>query len=131
MSFCCRTGLIGSRDNIQIRDTHIQIATSYFCYTMSVTHPITRTQDISTCRPFGVGVFCSSTQGNLLFLLHSSILSKHDECSPEVLLCLHEILFQVHVDISDDFTVKGTRKFSDVHQLGNPSVPLCHVTCAK
>ena len=73
---------------------------------MSVTHPTTRTQDNSMCHPFRAGANCSSTQGNLLFLLNSSILLKHDECSPVVLLCMCKILPEVHVEISQDVTVK-------------------------
>jgi len=107
MSFCCGTGLV-SRDDIRIRDTHTHtyIPTSYFSYTLSVTHPTARTQDISTYRPFCVGANCSSTQGNPLFLLRSSILLKHDECSPETLLCMCKNLSEVHVEISQDVTVK-------------------------
>ena len=41
-----------------------------------------------------------------MFLLNSSILLKHNECSPEVLLCMCKILPQVHVEISQDVTVK-------------------------
>jgi hypothetical protein len=51
-------------------------------------------------------MYRSSTQGNLLFLLNSFILLKHDECSPEVLLCMYKILPQVHVEISQDVAVK-------------------------
>ena len=101
---CCGTGLKVSRDNIQIRQTHTHththtyIGNSYLCYTMSVTHRTTRTQDISTCHPFRAGANCS-TQGNLLLLLNSSILLQHDECSPAVPLCKCKILPQVHVEI--------------------------------
>jgi len=97
-----------SRDNVQIRDTHTHthIATSYFCYTKSVTHPPAGTQDISTCCRFTAAAYCSSTQGNLLFLLNSSIILKHNECSPEVLLCMCKILLQVHVEISQDVPVE-------------------------
>ena len=119
--FCCGTGLKVSRDNIQIMDTHTYITTAYFCYTMSVTHPTTRTQHITMCHPFRAGANCSSTQGNLLLLLNSSILLKHDECSPQVLLCMCKILPQVHVEISRCHCKKGTWKCSVLHQLSNPS----------
>jgi len=52
MSFCCETRLKVSRDNIQFGDTHTHIAISYFCYTMSVTRPTTRMQDIVSMPPF-------------------------------------------------------------------------------
>jgi hypothetical protein len=60
-------------------------------YTMSGTHPMSRTQDISTCRHFWSGVHHCSTQGNLLLLPQSSMLLHKNEGSPVVLLCLQEI----------------------------------------
>jgi len=58
---------------------------------MSGTHPMSRTQDISTCRHFWSGVHHCSTQGNLLLLPQSSMLLHKNEGSPVVLLCLQEI----------------------------------------
>lgn len=118
VSFCCINGLKVSRDTIQIRDKHTYTATLYFCYT-SVTHPPAGMQDISMCRPFWANANCS-TQGNLLFLLHSAILLKH-EYSPVILLCMHKILLHVHVEISQDVTVNDTWKCSVPLQLSNPS----------
>jgi hypothetical protein len=94
--------------------TYTCIATSYSFYT-SVTHPTVSTQDIWTCHPFWTSANCSSTQGDLLFLLHSSILSKHNECSPEVLLCMRKILLQVQVEISQDVTVKPAHRSAQLY----------------
>ena len=85
---------------------------------MSVTHPTTRTQDISTCRPFRAGANCSSTQGNILFLLNSSILLKHNECSPAVPLCMCKILPPSSCgNLTRCHCKKGTWKCSALHQL--------------
>jgi len=40
---------------------------SILCYTMSVTHPTTRTQDISACRPVRARVYRSSAQAIICF----------------------------------------------------------------
>jgi hypothetical protein len=64
---------------------------------MSVSHPIARTQDISTCRPFSASANGSSTPGSLLFLLHRSILLKQDACYPVVHICQHSIHFMERV----------------------------------
>ena len=79
---------------------------SHFSYTMSVTHPTARTQDISTCRPSLAGVNGSSTRGSLLFLLHRSILLKEDACSPLVHICHHKCLLHFYVEMTQDITVK-------------------------
>jgi len=74
--------------------------------TMSVTHPTARTQDISTCRPFSAGANGSSTQGSLLFLIHRSILLKHDARYPVVHSCHRKCLLEVDVEMTQDATVK-------------------------
>jgi hypothetical protein len=66
-----------------------------------------KTRDISTCSYFSSGVHHRSTQGNLLLLLHSSMLL-NKEGSPVVLLCLRKIPLHINVEISQDVTVNKT-----------------------
>jgi hypothetical protein len=98
---CCGTG-----HNILRQYIYPHIPTAHFPNTMSVTHPTTRTQDISTSSPFSAGTDGSPTQGSLLFLLHSSIPLKQDACSPVAQISQHICLLQVYVEMTQDVTVK-------------------------
>jgi len=92
---------------------------AHFSYTMPVTHPTARTQDISACRPFSAGANGSSTPCGLLFLIHRTILLKHDARYPVVHICHHKCLLEVDVEMTtQDVTVKlGMCRCSVVHQL--------------
>jgi len=111
MSSCGRTSCFKGVNSDQAH-TH-----SNFSYSMSVTHPTARTQDISTCCPSLAGVN-GSTRGSHLFLLHRSILLKQDACSPLVHICHHKCLLHVYVEMTQDVTVKkGMWRCLVVHQL--------------
>jgi len=123
--FCCGWTSCFKAVNSDHANTHTH-SPAHFSYTMSVTHPSARTQDISACRNFSAGANGSSTQGSLLFLLHRSILLKHDACYPVVHVCHHKCLLEVDVEMTQDVTVKkkGMWKCSVVHQLSKPSVSI-------
>jgi hypothetical protein len=79
---------------------------SHFPYTMSVTHPTARMQDISTSHPFSAAVNGSSMPGSLVFQPHRSILLKQDACSPVAHICQHKCLLKVDVEKMQGVTVK-------------------------
>ena len=110
---------------------HTHIPSAHFSFTMSMTHPTARTQDISTWRLFSAGANGSSTWGSLLLLQHRSILWKQDACSPVVHIC-HRVSSNL---MGNDTRCHCKQRHMEVLSC-TPirqtfSVPLCHVTCVQ
>jgi hypothetical protein len=105
-------------------DTHKHILTSHFTYTLYVTHPHKQVTRHLNLMLFLSCVHHTSTRGNTLFLIHSSVLWNKDDGSPLVLLCLHKIPLHLYVKISQDVTVKRHVKVLNCRPINNPSMSL-------